>query len=83
LPIPFSTYCNVHVRLSTFGPVAFANYSTQVYAAVSSVSLSLIATGIDATFDFGSHIFLYWIHKKALLMNTNKWPVGGSRVETI
>lgn len=63
--------------------LAFANYSTLVYAAVSSVSLSLIATGIDATFDFGSNIFLYWTHKKALSMDINKWPVGGSRLETI
>lgn len=55
----------------------------QLYAAVSSVSLSLIATGIDATFDFGSNVFLYWTHKKALSMDVNKWPVGGSRVETI
>lgn len=55
----------------------------QLYAAVSSVSLSLIATGIDATFDFGSNIFLYWTHKKAMSMDVNKWPVGGSRLETI
>ncbi|KAG1896103.1 CDF manganese transporter [Suillus fuscotomentosus] len=55
----------------------------QLYAAVSFVSLSLIATGIDATFDFGSNIFLYWTHKKALSMDINKWPVGGSRLETI
>jgi hypothetical protein len=64
-------------------PVAFANNPILVYAAVSSVSLSLIATGIDATFDFGSNIFLYWTHKKALSMDVNKWPVGGSRFETI
>jgi len=54
-----------------------------VYAAISSVSLSLIATGIDSVFDFGSNLFLYYIHKQALKMDLNKWPVGGSRLETI
>ncbi|KAG6334132.1 hypothetical protein ID866_4955 [Astraeus odoratus] len=55
----------------------------QLYAAISSVSLSLIATGIDATFDFGSNLFLYYMHKRALKMDVNKWPVGGARLETI
>ena len=54
-----------------------------VYAAISSISLSLIATGIDACFDFGSNLFLYLIHKKAERMDINKWPVGGARLETI
>lgn len=55
----------------------------QLYAAISSVSLSLIATGIDSVFDFGSNLFLYYMHKRALKMDLNKWPVGGSRLETI
>jgi hypothetical protein len=54
-----------------------------VYAAISSVSLSLIATGVDACFDFGSNLFLYLIHKQADKMDINKWPVGGARLETI
>lgn len=57
--------------------------SVLVYAAISSVSLSLIATGIDACFDFGSNLFLYLIHRKAERMDINKWPVGGARLETI
>ncbi|KAH9831261.1 cation efflux family-domain-containing protein [Rhodofomes roseus] len=55
----------------------------QLYAAITSASLSLIATSIDAVFDFGSNVVLYWLHKKALSMDVNKWPVGGSRLETI
>jgi divalent metal cation (Fe/Co/Zn/Cd) transporter len=43
----------------------------------------LIATGIDACFDVGSNVFLYFINKKALKMDVNKWPVGGARLETI
>jgi Co/Zn/Cd efflux system component len=63
-----------------------ANFSLcvlQLYAAISSISLSLIATGIDACFDFGSNLFLYFIHKQAMKMDQNKWPVGGARLETI
>ncbi|KIJ66447.1 hypothetical protein HYDPIDRAFT_129314 [Hydnomerulius pinastri MD-312] len=63
-----------------------ANFSLcvlQLYAAISAVSLSLIATGIDACFDFGSNLFLYVIHKQAMKMDVNKWPVGGARLETI
>ena len=54
-----------------------------VYAAISSVSLSLLATGIDAVFDFGSNILLFWLHWKAAKLDLNKWPVGGARLETI
>ena len=54
-----------------------------MYAAVTASSLSLLATGIDAVFDFGSNLFLYAIHKRANALDVNKWPVGGSRLETI
>ncbi|KAF8215814.1 CDF-like metal transporter [Mycena galopus ATCC 62051] len=55
----------------------------QLYAAISSLSLSLLATGIDAIFDLGSNILLFWIHKKADRLDGNAWPVGGARLETI
>jgi len=55
----------------------------QLYGALSSLSLSLIATAIDAVFDFGSNVLLFWLHKKASRMDVNKWPVGGARLETI
>ncbi|KDQ09469.1 hypothetical protein BOTBODRAFT_527174 [Botryobasidium botryosum FD-172 SS1] len=55
----------------------------QIYAAVSSLSISLIATGVDSVFDVGSNALLYWLHRKALRLDQNKWPVGGSRLETI
>jgi divalent metal cation (Fe/Co/Zn/Cd) transporter len=54
-----------------------------VYAAISSLSLSLLATGIDATFDIGSNILLFWLHRKADQLDGNAWPVGGARLETI
>ncbi|EGN93650.1 hypothetical protein SERLA73DRAFT_189385 [Serpula lacrymans var. lacrymans S7.3] len=63
-----------------------ANFSLcvlQLYAAISAVSFSLIATAIDSIFDFGSNLFLYIIHKQAERMDIGKWPVGGARLETI
>lgn len=54
-----------------------------VYAAISSLSLSLLATGIDSVFDIGSNVLLVWLHKKASKLDANKWPVGGARLETI
>jgi divalent metal cation (Fe/Co/Zn/Cd) transporter len=57
--------------------------SSAVYAAISSISFSLLATGIDATFDLGSNVLLFYLHKKASRMDVNKWPVGGARLETI
>jgi len=55
----------------------------QIYAAISSLSISLIATGVDSIFDIGSNVLLYWLHKKAARLDQNKWPVGGNRLETI
>ncbi|KAI0785409.1 CDF-like metal transporter [Irpex lacteus] len=55
----------------------------QLYAAISSLSLSLLATGIDSVFDIGSNVLLIWLHKKANSLDSNKWPVGGTRLETI
>jgi len=54
-----------------------------VYAAISSLSLSLLETGIDSLFDVGSNILLFWLHRKAARLDVNTWPVGGARLETI
>ncbi|KAF7971511.1 hypothetical protein HWV62_10240 [Athelia sp. TMB] len=55
----------------------------QMYAAVSAGSYSLLATGIDAVFDLGSNVLLFYVHKKAENLDVNKWPVGGARLESI
>lgn len=55
----------------------------QMYAAASSLSLSLLATGIDSVFDIGSNILLFWLHRKAAKLDNSKWPVGGARLESI
>lgn len=70
-------------------PLILPHYSNNprfcraVYAAVSGGSLSLLATGIDSVFDFGSNVLLFWLHRKAARLDVNKWPVGGARLETI
>ncbi|ESK96169.1 cdf-like metal transporter [Moniliophthora roreri MCA 2997] len=55
----------------------------QMYAAISALSLSLLATGIDSIFDIGSNVVLFWLHRKSEKLDVNKWPVGGARLETI
>ncbi|KAK0430694.1 hypothetical protein EV421DRAFT_1912582 [Armillaria borealis] len=60
-----------------------ALYAIQMYVAISSVSLSLLATGIDSVFDIGSNVVLFRLHLKAEKLDMNKWPVSGSRLENI
>ncbi|KAF8167538.1 CDF-like metal transporter [Crassisporium funariophilum] len=73
------------VRIAIYASMIsnFALCVLQMYAAISSLSLSLLATGIDSVFDIGSNILLFWLHRKAAKMDVNKWPVGGARLETI
>lgn len=54
-----------------------------VYAAISFASLSLLATAIDAVLDIGVNVLLFWLNRKAVRLDTNGWPVGGARLETI
>ncbi|KAF5345693.1 hypothetical protein D9758_013039 [Tetrapyrgos nigripes] len=63
-----------------------ANFSLcvlQMYAAISALSLSLLATGIDSVFDIGSNVLLFYLHRRANKLDNTKWPVGGARLETI
>ncbi|KAI0286855.1 CDF-like metal transporter [Russula aff. rugulosa BPL654] len=71
----------IAVRASLIANISLA--VLQMYAAVSSASLSLLATGIDSLFDVGSNFLLYYVHYKSNKMDVNKWPVGGARLETI
>ena len=54
-----------------------------MYAAISAVSLSLLATGLDSVFDLGSNVLLFWLHWKASRLDSKKWPVGEARLQTI
>lgn len=52
----------------------------QIYAAVSSLSLSFFASAIDAIFDPAVTILIWWLTKKAAKADPQKWPAGGSRM---
>ncbi|KAF9786879.1 CDF-like metal transporter [Thelephora terrestris] len=73
------------VKIAVYASM-FANIALsiiQVYAAVSSLSLSFFATAVDSVFDPMSNILLWWLNRKSNKLDTNKWPVGGARLETI
>lgn len=55
----------------------------QLYAAISSLSLSLFATAIDAVFDPFANLLLNILHQKSKTVDEKKWPMGGSRFESI
>lgn len=69
------------IRLSFFANIILA--VLQLYAAVSSLSLSLFATAIDAVFDPFANILLNVLHKRSKNVDEKKWPMGGSRFESI
>ncbi|CAK5284435.1 unnamed protein product [Mycena citricolor] len=55
----------------------------QIYAAISSLSLSFFATAIDAVCDPMANVVLHICHRKAISADPNRYPSGGSRLETI
>ncbi|KAH8831648.1 CDF-like metal transporter [Flagelloscypha sp. PMI_526] len=64
----------------------FANISLsilQLYAAISSLSLSFFAAALDSVFDPASNFILNYLHQKGQRLDKNKWPVGGNRLETV
>jgi hypothetical protein len=80
-PTSFSATFNVRENVQRLSRGKAEN--TAVYAAISSASLSLLATAVDAVFDIGANVLLFWLHRKAVQLDTNEWPVGGARLETI
>ncbi|CDZ98613.1 Mitochondrial Fe2 transporter MMT1 and related transporters (cation diffusion facilitator superfamily) [Phaffia rhodozyma] len=55
----------------------------QLYAALSSLSLSLFATAIDSVFDPFANLILNYLHKKGISADPKKWPQGGAKFQTI
>ncbi|KAJ6620815.1 CDF-like metal transporter [Mycena sp. CBHHK59/15] len=55
----------------------------QIYAAISSLSLSFFATAMDAVFDPLANFVLNYCHRKAISADLRRYPSGGSRLETI
>ncbi|WVR07653.1 hypothetical protein IAU60_004695 [Kwoniella sp. DSM 27419] len=54
----------------------------QLYAAISSGSLALFASCADAVDPF-ANLILWWAHRASARAPERKWPVRGSRFETI
>ena len=55
----------------------------QLYAALSSLSLSIFGTACDSVFDPLANFVLLYCHKKAEHVDYRKYPSGGSKFETI
>lgn len=55
----------------------------QLYAAISSLSLSLFATAADSVFDPFANLALLLLHRKSSRVDERKWPAGGSRFENV
>ncbi|CAO1632996.1 unnamed protein product [Jaminaea pallidilutea] len=73
------------VRIAVYGSLA-ANCVLailQLYAAVSSLSLSLFATAADSVFDPFANFALNYLHRKSERVDERKWPTGGSRFENV
>lgn len=54
----------------------------QLYAAISSLSLSFFATAIDAICDPAANIVMYYVHRKAQNIDLRRYPSGGAKFET-
>lgn len=54
----------------------------QLYAAISSASLSLITTMVDSCFDPFSGLLLWWAHRTVAKASPTKYPVGRARIST-
>lgn len=71
----------IAVNLSFFFNIVLA--IVQLYAAISSLSLALFASCIDAVFDPFANLILWMAHRASTKAEESKWPVRGSRFETI
>ncbi|CAD6957765.1 unnamed protein product [Tilletia caries] len=73
------------VKIAIYASI-IANFvlaALQLYAAISSLSLSLFATAADSVFDPFANLVLNWLHRKSKSVDETKWPIGGARFETI
>ncbi|KAK0482925.1 CDF-like metal transporter [Armillaria luteobubalina] len=55
----------------------------QLYAAISSLSLSFFATAVDSIFDPAANLLLNQLHCKAKCVDFDKYPGGGTQLTTI
>ncbi|KAJ7645562.1 hypothetical protein DFH06DRAFT_1425356 [Mycena polygramma] len=55
----------------------------QMYAAISSLSMSIVVTAMDAVFDPLANLVLNYCHRKAATADLRRFPSGGRRLETV
>ncbi|KAK0204377.1 CDF manganese transporter [Desarmillaria ectypa] len=55
----------------------------QLYAAISSLSLSFFATAADSVFDPAANLLLNLLHRKSKHVDFDRYPGGGARLTTI
>ncbi|KAL0576078.1 hypothetical protein V5O48_005906 [Marasmius crinis-equi] len=55
----------------------------QLYAAISSLSLSFFATAADSVFDPGANLLLNWLHRRSQRVDIHRYPGGGGRLTVI
>lgn len=67
------------IRIAIYGSLACNCVLAilQLYAAISSLSLSIFGTAIDSVFDPMANLLLWWCHKKAQHVDHKKFPGGG------
>ncbi|BGP20697.1 hypothetical protein JCM10213v2_008860 [Rhodosporidiobolus nylandii] len=70
------------IKIAIYGSLAVLAV-LQLYAAISSLSLSIFGTAIDSVFDPAANFVLNWCHRKAQRVDHLKYPGGGSKFETI
>lgn len=67
------------IYISIYGTILVA--ALQIYAAVTTLSLSLFVTMAESCCEAASNIGLNWIHKKAKKLNDSpRWPAGAARL---
>lgn len=55
----------------------------QLYAAISSLSLSFFATAADSVFDPGANLLLGWLHHRSQRVDMHRYPGGGARLTVV
>ncbi|KAG7097590.1 hypothetical protein E1B28_004927 [Marasmius oreades] len=55
----------------------------QLYAALSSLSLSFFATAADSVFDPIANFILGWLHRRSQRVDIHRYPGGGNRLTVI
>jgi len=68
----------IAIKASLIANIALS--AIQIYAAVSSLSLSFFATAVDSVFDPLSNLLLYWLHKKSFPTRYNEMAGWGCKI---